>query len=64
MTATATTSIDSNQTRRTLERLRRGPLSIRDMATALHDRWRAAVAAGQLGQDAEIIVGRGTGARI
>jgi hypothetical protein len=57
-------SLDTTQTRRLTDRLRGGPLSIRDMASAIHARWRAAFAAGQLGPDPETIVGRGTGARI
>jgi hypothetical protein len=61
---TATTSVDSTQTRRILDRLRRGPHAIRDMASAIGARWRAAFAAGQLGPDPETTIGRGTGARI
>jgi hypothetical protein len=61
---TATTTVRSNGTKRLLERVRHGPLAIRDMAVALHVRWRAAVAVGQLGPDPETVVGRGTGARI
>jgi hypothetical protein len=60
----ATTSIDTTQTKRLVDRLLGGPLSIRDMASAIHARWRAAFAAGQLGPDPEITIGRGTGARI
>jgi hypothetical protein len=60
----ATTSLDTTQTRRLIDRLLGGPLSIRDMTSAIHARWRAAFVAGQLGTDPEITIGRGTGARI
>lgn len=57
-------SLDTTQTKRLTDRLRGGPISIRDMASQVHARWRAAFAAGQLGQDPETVMGRGTGARI
>lgn len=60
----ATTDVRNRQHEHLADRLRRGASAIRDMAAALHARWRAALDAGQLGPDPETIIGRSTGARI
>jgi hypothetical protein len=44
--------------------LRPGPLAIRDMFATIGAKWRAELAAGQLGSDPETVIGRGTGARV
>lgn len=63
MTATASTPSTDSSTR-TVERLSRAPLGIRDMASAIAARWHRLVQVGQLGPDDETVVGRHTGARV
>lgn len=61
---TTTTKLGTSPDRHVVDRLRRAGSAIRDMASALGSRWRAEIAAGQLGPDPETEIGRATGARI
>lgn len=63
MTAT-TMKVGTDRSRQILDRVRRAALAIRHMASAIGAQWQAALEAGQLGPDAETIIGRSTGARI
>jgi hypothetical protein len=63
MTAT-TTTLGTGLTKRIQDRLRRAAVGVRALASAIGARWRAEVAAGNFGPDAEAIIGRGTGARV
>jgi hypothetical protein len=63
MTVT-TTTLGTSPTKRVLEHLRRAASWARDRKGAIAARWRAEIAAGQFGPEAEAIIGRGTGARV
>lgn len=60
----ATTTLGTSPTKRVLERLRRVAAGARSLKAAIAARWRAEMAAGQFGPDAEAIIGRGTGVRV
>jgi len=61
---TTTAELGSSPDKHIADRIRRAGSAIRDMASALGARWRAELAAGQLGPDPETVIGRRTGARI
>ena len=63
MTAVTTTPRSDSSTP-VVGRLRRTPLGIRDMATALAARWHRLVQTSQLGPDDETVIGRNSGARV
>lgn len=63
MTATASTP-NTDSSAPAVERLRRAPLGIRDMFSAIAARWHRHVQSSQLGADDETVIGRHTGARI
>lgn len=63
MTVT-TTTLGTSTTKRLIEHLRRVASGARSLMAAIGARWRAEMAAGQFGPDAEAIIGRGTGARV
>ena len=63
MTATPTT-VAPSPTERLRDVLRRVAAAVAGRKAAMAARWRAEVAAGYFGPDAEAIIGRGTGARV
>jgi hypothetical protein len=63
MTVTSTT-IETTPANRVRELLRRLGAAAAERKAAIAARWRAEVAAGYFGSDAEAIMGRGTGARV
>ena len=63
MTVTPTT-IAPTPTARLRDVLRRVAAAAAGRKAAMAARWRAEVAAGHFGPDAEAIIGRGTGARV
>jgi len=63
MTVTSTT-VATTPTSRLRDFLRRIAAAARGRKEAIAARWRAEVAAGYFGPDAEAIIGRGTGARV
>ena len=63
MTVT-TTTLTTTPTTRIRELLRRVAAAAHARGAAIAARWRAEVAGGYFGADAEAIMGRGTGARV
>ena len=63
MTVT-TTTVTTTPSDRLREVLRRVAAGAHARGAAIAARWRAEVAAGYFGADAETIIGRGTGARV
>ena len=59
-----TTTVATTPTNRVRDAMRRIAAVARRRKDAIAARWRAEVAAGQFGPDAEAIIGRGTGARV
>lgn len=63
MTVT-TTTVTPTPTTRLRELLRRVTAAAHARGAAIAARWRAEVAGGRFGPEAEAIIGRGTGARV